>query len=156
ELAPRRQRALRLPDPVRIVVDEAEDPRLTVARPARVAELELLEEDGVVPRAGQRVRRRGAHDTGADDGDLGALGHAERCYWCIGAGAPGRWSRFSTSCTPCTLRVFSTRSFSISGSGTSPRSWTTPSCAFTLIWPFGTSASRKISVSTLLVSVASS
>src|SRR5437879_4025561 len=51
--------------------------RVTRARPARVTELELVEEDGVMPGAGERVRRRGAHDTGADDGDLGALDHAE-------------------------------------------------------------------------------
>src|SRR5437870_3857548 len=74
-LAPQRQRALRLRDPVRIVVDEPEDPRPAVARPARMAELELLQDDRLVPRARERVRRCGAHDAGADDDDLGALGH---------------------------------------------------------------------------------
>jgi hypothetical protein len=40
-----------------------------------VADLELLQDDRLVPGAPERVRRRGAHDAGADDDDLGALGH---------------------------------------------------------------------------------
>jgi hypothetical protein len=42
-----------------------------------VAELELLQDDDVTARSGQLVRRRKAHDPGADDGDLGVLGHAQ-------------------------------------------------------------------------------
>src|SRR5205085_10525762 len=71
QLAPERERALCLRDPVRVVVDEPEDPPPAVARPARVAELELLQDDRLVTGTRERVCRRGAHDAGADDDDLG-------------------------------------------------------------------------------------
>ena len=71
-------------------------------------------------------------------------------------GRPGMWSRFSTSRTPWTFFARFSRSLIIAGCSTSPRRTTLPFSALTLICPFGMSASRKISVSTLRARVTSS
>src|ERR671937_210144 len=72
------------------------------------------------------------------------------------AGWPGVCSRFSTSWTPCTWRALPTSCSIISAESASPRRTTLPFSAFTSILPFGTSGSRKSSLSTLRASVTSS
>src|SRR5262249_38069282 len=67
ELAPRRRRVARLPDPGASGVRESEDPGRPVARAAVVVEPELLVDDDVVPRPRKRPGRGGAHDPGSDD-----------------------------------------------------------------------------------------
>jgi hypothetical protein len=72
ELAPARKRLLRELDELHLGIGEAHDPRAPVTRAARVADLELLIEDDVVPVAGERVRGGRAHDPRSDDCDLGS------------------------------------------------------------------------------------
>src|SRR5215218_4849439 len=74
----------------------------------------------------------------------------------MGASVPGVWRRFSTSRTPWIFRVRSTRASIRSCDGSWPRSWTIPSCAFTLTAPLTSCSSRNSSLSTLSLSVASS
>ena len=74
ELAPEREGLLREPDPALVRVGQAHDPRAAVARPARVAELELLADDDVAPRLGECPCGGEPHHPGSDDDDLGVEG----------------------------------------------------------------------------------
>ena len=73
QLPPERQRFLRELHPLRLVVREAEDARRAVARPVRVADLELLEHGDVAAGAPERPGRGEAHHARPDDDDV-ALG----------------------------------------------------------------------------------
>ena len=71
ERAPERIRLLREPHPARLGIGETDDPRSAVARAAIVSDRELLADDDVATRLGERPCRREPHHAGADDDDLG-------------------------------------------------------------------------------------
>src|SRR5581483_30901 len=67
ELVPTRVRLLREADPLRLGIDDAEDPRTAVARAAVVAGLEPLVDDDVRAAARELPRRGRAQEPRADD-----------------------------------------------------------------------------------------
>ena len=75
ELAPRRIGRQRHPHEPLVGIVEPEDPRRPVARPARVPEAELLEQEHRSRIPGERASGRHAGDSGADDDDVGVPSH---------------------------------------------------------------------------------
>src|SRR5712691_2791048 len=70
EVPPAGERLLGEHDPVLLRIGEPKDPSAAVARPARMAVVELLVQRDVGTARGKRPRGGGAHDTRPDDRDL--------------------------------------------------------------------------------------